>query len=79
MMEPSRPSWPGRNWPFVPPEVKVLLEKLRERPNVWVAIISGRSLEDIHAKVGVSGITYVGNYGLEIENPAGTHKKNWCE
>ncbi|MGA2957230.1 MAG: trehalose-phosphatase [Thermodesulfobacteriota bacterium] len=58
-----------------PPEVKVLLEKLRERPNVWVAIISGRSLEDIHAKVGVSGITYVGNHGLEIENPAGTHRK----
>ena len=26
-------------------------------------------------KVGVSGITYVGNHGLDIENPAGRNKK----
>ena len=57
------------------PEVRVLLEKLRDCPKVLLAIISGRSLEDIHAKVGVSGIIYVGNYGLEIENPAGIHRK----
>ena len=58
-----------------PPGVKVLLEKLRDYPKVLLAIISGRSLEDIRAKVGISGITYVGNHGLEIENPAGIHRK----
>jgi trehalose 6-phosphate phosphatase len=32
-------------------------------------------LEDVREKVGVSGIIYVGTHGLEIENPAGRHKK----
>ena len=58
-----------------PSEVKRHLEKLRDLPGVYLAIISGRSLEDVQEKVGVSGITYVGNHGLEIENPAGRHKK----
>jgi len=58
-----------------PPEVRVLLEGLRDLPNVYPVIISGRSLEDIREKVGVFGITYVGNHGLSIQNPAGIHKK----
>jgi trehalose-phosphatase len=58
-----------------PPEVKRHLEKLRDLPGVYLAIISGRSLEDVREKVGVSGIVYVGNHGLEIENPVGRHKK----
>jgi trehalose-phosphatase len=58
-----------------PPEVRRYLEKLRDLPGVHLAIISGRSLDDLRGKVGVSGIIYVGNHGLEIENPAGTHKK----
>jgi trehalose-phosphatase len=32
-------------------------------------------LDDVREKVGVSNIIYVGNHGLEIENPAGRHKK----
>ena len=58
-----------------PAEVKRHLEKLRDLPGVYLAIISGRSLEDVREKVGVSGIIYVGNHGLEIENPTGRHKK----
>lgn len=58
-----------------PSEVKKYLETLRDFPGVHIAIISGRSLEDVRGKVGVSGIVYVGNHGLEIENPAGKHKK----
>ncbi|HUL38487.1 MAG TPA: trehalose-phosphatase [Thermodesulfobacteriota bacterium] len=58
-----------------PYEVKGHLEKLRDLPGVSLAIISGRSIGDVREKVGVSGITYVGNHGLEIENPAGRHKK----
>jgi len=57
------------------PEVRVLLEELRDFPNVLLAVISGRSLDDLRAKVRVSGITYVGNHGLEIENSAGIHRK----
>jgi trehalose-phosphatase len=59
-----------------PPGVKSLLEKLRDSRRALVAIISGRALEDLKEKVGVSGITYVGNHGLEMENPAGVHRKN---
>jgi trehalose-phosphatase len=58
-----------------PSEVKKLLEKLRDLPGVYLAIISGRSLEDLKGKVEVPGIIYVGNHGLEIENPSGRHKK----
>ena len=58
-----------------PPGVKSLLEKLRDSSRSQVTIISGRALEDLKEKVGVSGITYVGNHGLEIENPAGVHRK----
>jgi trehalose-phosphatase len=58
-----------------PSEIKRHLEKLRDLPKVYLAIISGRSLEDLREKVGVSGIIYVGNHGLEIEYPGGRHKK----
>jgi len=58
-----------------PSEVRRHLERLRDFPGVHLAIISGRSLEDLREKVAVPGITYVGNHGLEIENPAGRHKK----
>jgi trehalose 6-phosphate phosphatase len=52
------------------------LEELRDLRGVYLTIISGRSLEDLREKVGISGITYVGNHGLEIENPSGSHKKS---
>ena len=58
-----------------PAEVKRHLEQLRDLPRVYLAIISGRSLEDLRKKVGVSGIIYVGNHGLEIEYPDGRYKK----
>jgi trehalose 6-phosphate phosphatase len=58
-----------------PPQVKSLLEKLRDSPKARVAIISGRALEDLKDKVRVQGIIYVGNHGLEVENPVGTHRK----
>ena len=60
---------------FCPPQVKIILEQLRDTPHVFLSVISGRSLEDIRKKVGLPGITYVGNHGLDIQNPAGMHKK----
>ncbi len=58
-----------------PPNVKRLLERLRDLPGVHLAVVSGRSLEDVRERVGVSDISYVGNHGLEIKNPAGRQKK----
>ena len=47
---------------------------IADLPRVYLAIISGRSLDDLRAKVGVPDIIYVGNHGLEIECPDGSHK-----
>jgi len=58
-----------------PSEVKRQLEKLRDLPQVYLAIISGRSLQDLRQKVGVPAIFYVGNHGLEVAYPDGSHKK----
>ncbi|HEX7371866.1 MAG TPA: trehalose-phosphatase [Thermodesulfobacteriota bacterium] len=58
-----------------PPEVKVLLQKVKDFSRVSVAIVSGRSVHDLYGLIGIPGITYVGNHGLEIQNPAGFHKK----
>jgi trehalose-phosphatase len=69
------PITPRPKLALCPSVVKRHLEKLRDLPGVYLAIISGRSLEDLKGKVGVSGIIYVGNHGLEIENPGGRHKK----
>jgi len=48
-------------------EIKDLLDKLSTSPHCRVAIISGRSLSNIKAIVGLKDIIYVGNHGLEIE------------
>jgi len=38
---------------------------------VPVAIVSGRDLADVRARVGVAGITYAGSHGLDIDGPSG--------
>ncbi len=58
-----------------PVKVKRLLETLRDLPGVHLAIVSGRSLEDVRRKVGVAGIIYAGNHGLEIEKPGRRPRK----
>jgi trehalose 6-phosphate synthase/phosphatase len=42
------------------------LSVLASRPNTVVAVISGRSLEDIRHRVGLRELIYAGNHGLEI-------------
>lgn len=48
---------------------KALLQKLSKTAFCKIGIISGRKLEDIKNIVGVDGIIYVGNHGLEIDGP----------
>ena len=50
-------------------ETRELLKKLRGFARCKIAIISGRKLEDIKDRVGLEGIIYAGNHGLEIEGP----------
>ncbi|MBI3565826.1 MAG: trehalose-phosphatase [Elusimicrobia bacterium] len=58
------------------PDQAVLAEKTRrlltlliKRPDTKVAIISGRALDDVKSRVGLPGIYYAGNHGLEIDGP----------
>ncbi len=50
-----------------PPAVKKLIRRLNKDPKFTVVIISGRSLKNIKRIVGLEGIIYAGNHGLELE------------
>jgi trehalose-phosphatase len=43
------------------------LERLIQLPSVFVAVLSGRTLADLKAKVGISGLYYAGTSGLELD------------
>jgi trehalose 6-phosphate phosphatase len=51
------------------PEMRVLLRELASGDNTTVAILSGRSLDDVRQRVGLPALIYAGNHGLEIAGP----------
>lgn len=51
------------------PAAVVALRRLEARPDTHVAIVSGRGLSDVRDRVGLDGLYYAGNHGLEIEGP----------
>ncbi|KAG4080618.1 hypothetical protein HA402_006219 [Bradysia odoriphaga] len=53
-------------------ESRDALKKLSTQPNVFLAVISGRAVEDVKAKVPFDNLTYAGNHGLEISYPNGS-------
>ena len=57
----------------MPLETRETLVELRALtspdPDLIIGIISARSLEDISARVGIDGLLYAGNHGLEIRGP----------
>ncbi len=53
----------------LPKDTRRLLQRLTDRPSVSVGIVSGRSLPDLKRRVGIPGLVYAGNHGLEIEGP----------
>lgn len=55
----------------VPAETRTELERLAAR-YALVSIVTGRSSDDVRARVGVDGITVVGSHGLELD-PAAEH------
>ncbi len=46
-----------------------LLRNLARQRGFTLGIISGRALADLKERVGISGVIYAGNHGLEIEGP----------
>lgn len=53
----------------LPGDTRKALETLASNLRAGVAVISGRALADIKSNVGISGITYAGNHGMEISGP----------
>jgi trehalose 6-phosphate phosphatase len=51
----------------LPAATRTQVSSLAANPAVDVAVISGRALEDIRSRVGIDGIGYAGNHGLEIQ------------
>lgn len=52
---------------FASDEVQTVLSRLAKQAGV--AVVSGRDLADLIPRVGVEGIAYAGNHGLEIHGP----------
>lgn len=50
-------------------ETRRLLLRLSRRPDIKVAVLSGRALADVRELVGLRGVYYAGNHGLEIHGP----------
>ena len=50
-------------------ETRDLLADLSRDERFILGIISGRSMDDVRGRVGVNGLVYAGNYGLEIQGP----------
>ena len=55
----------------VPPETQRAVASLLERPDVHVALVSGRGAAVARRMVGVSNVWVVGNHGFEIQGPNG--------
>lgn len=53
----------------LPDTTRLLLQKLAHHRKFQVGIISGRAIGDLKELVGIDGIIYAGNHGLEIEGP----------
>lgn len=50
-------------------ETRELLRRLHACDGVQVAIISGRALADVQKRVGIEGLFYAGNHGMELGAP----------
>jgi trehalose 6-phosphate phosphatase len=53
----------------LPPSMQRLLRGISADENRIVAFVSGRERNDLQARVGVPGLIYAGNHGLEISGP----------
>lgn len=50
-------------------ETRRVLSALARQSGVWIALISGRGLNDLKYMVKLKGVCYVGNHGLELQGP----------
>ncbi len=53
----------------LPGQIRATLAQIARSGRARVAIVSGRVLNDVRARVGVDELVYAGNHGLEIAGP----------
>jgi len=63
------PIAPAPELAALPDRVRAALQRLARMPHVTLAIVSGRELADIRARVGIEDLVYAGNHGLEMISP----------
>lgn len=58
--------------PELRPKNRESLQRLGERSDVAVAVVSGRALDDLQSRVDLDGVSYAGNHGLELAHAGET-------
>lgn len=53
--------------PHITDACRAALSRFIATPDVQVAVISGRSIEDLRPRIGLAGLVYGGNHGLELD------------
>ncbi len=53
----------------LPPDTGQFLREIQARQSITLGIVSGRGLSDVAGLVGIPGLIYAGNHGLEIQGP----------
>ena len=51
------------------PQMERVLQSVSEHEHSSVAVISGRERADLQSRLGIPGLIYAGNHGLEISGP----------
>lgn len=57
--------------PTIDPATRRSVERFVDEPDATVAVVSGRELADLRSRVGIDGMVYAGNHGLELDRGDG--------
>jgi len=61
------------------PQLRPILQELAGRDDISIAVISGRALTDVRQRVGIDGLVYAGNHGLEAESDSVSYRNPEAE
>ncbi len=51
----------------LPGSTAAILKVLAQKPGYKVAVVSGRAVANVKGRIGIEGLIYCGNHGLEVE------------
>jgi trehalose 6-phosphate phosphatase len=53
----------------MPGATRASLARLAARDDVTACVVSGRAIDDVRDRVGIAGLIYAGDHGMEIDGP----------